>query len=93
VRETLGRGPGGFFHPDALTFGGAISTSRLIAAAHRVEGVAHVRVLTFNRLHEGPDGEMEAGLLPIGPAEIARLDQDPDAPENGRLTLFVKGGR
>lgn len=93
VRERLGPRPGGFFHPDALTFGGGISVSRLIGAVLGVEGVAHARVTTLNRLYEGPNGEIEAGMLPIGPTEIARLDQDPDAPENGSLTLVVKGGR
>jgi predicted phage baseplate assembly protein len=93
VRVRLGSGPGGFFHPDALTFGGGIAVSRLVAAAHAVEGGADVRVTILNRLYEPPDGEIEAGLLPIAPTEIARLDQDRDAPWNGRLNLVAKGGR
>lgn len=33
------------------------------------------------------------GVLNLGPFEIARLDNDPSFPENGRLTLDVRGGR
>ncbi|HEX6740520.1 MAG TPA: putative baseplate assembly protein [Sphingomicrobium sp.] len=93
VREKLGTAADGFFNSDALTFGGAIAASRIVAAVHAVEGVAEVRITALNRLYEAPDGEIESGLLPIGAGEIARLDQDPDAPENGLLTLIVKGGR
>ncbi len=93
VVEALGTRPGGFFSPDALTFGGAVSVSRIMAAVHAVEGVTHVEVTVLNRLNERPDGELAAGLLPIGPLEVPRLDQDPDAPENGRLKLTMGGGR
>lgn len=93
VGERLGTGAGGFFNPDVLTFGGSISVSRLVAAAHDIEGVADVHIEVLNRLYEEPDDEIDSGLLPIGPTEIARLDNDPDAPENGRLDLLPKGGR
>jgi hypothetical protein len=55
-----------------------------------VEGVV---VTTLNRLDEPPSGELEAGILPLGPTEIARLDDDPSFPGNGRLTLDLRGGR
>ena len=93
ARERLGRSVGGFFNPDALNFGEGIAVSRLVAAVHSVEGVADVRVTRLNRLFEEPDDEIELGLLPVGSTEIVRLDQDADAPENGRLCLIVKGGR
>ena len=32
-------------------------------------------------------------LLPLSPFEIARLDNDPSFPENGKLTLDMRGGR
>jgi hypothetical protein len=50
-------------------------------------------VSRLERLHEGPNGELEAGFLPLGPLEIARLDDDPRFPENGRLDLCLGGGR
>jgi hypothetical protein len=89
--DVLGRR--GFFHPDKLTFGQGIALSRLIAAAQAVEGVESVEIETFERLHEGPQGEIESGFLPLGPLEIARLDDDPRFPGNGRLRLTMRGGR
>jgi len=83
----------GLFHPDKLTFGEGIALSRLVAAAQAVPGVESVEVTTFQRLYEGPNGELEAGFLPLGPLEIARLDNDPRFPGNGRLKPTMGGGR
>lgn len=83
----------GFFHPDNLSFGEDISLSRLVAAAQRVAGVDSVTVTKLERLFEGPNGEIEAGVLPIAALEIARLDSDPNFPENGRIRFDMRGGR
>ncbi|TFI56939.1 putative baseplate assembly protein [Sphingomonas parva] len=98
LREALGprldrRSRPAFFHPDSLSFGEGVTVSRIVAAAHAVPGVAHVEVTRLERLFEGPDGELEAGILPLGPLELARLDQDRDAPENGRLSLTMEIGQ
>jgi hypothetical protein len=86
-------GTRGFFHPDELTFGQGVALSRLIAAAQAVPGVASVSVKTLKRLGERPSGELERGVLPIGPLEVARLDNDPSFPEHGRIRLELRGGR
>lgn len=86
-------GSRGFFHPDELSFGQGVHLSRLVAAAQAVPGVASVLVTRFQRLFEAANGELESGLLRLGPLEVARLDNDPDAPENGRLVLTLGGGR
>lgn len=86
-------GTGGFFDPDQLTFGDGIMLSRLIAAAMGVTGVESATVTTLNRQFEPPAGELAAGLLPLAANEIARLDNDPDHPEHGQLTLTLCGGR
>jgi hypothetical protein len=83
----------GFFHPDALTLGQGIDMSRLIDAVMQVEGVASVTVRVFHRLGDEPLDEIANGFLPIAPLEVARLDNDPSAPENGRLSVEVGGGR
>lgn len=83
----------GFFHPDNLTFGEGIYLSKLVAAAQAVVGVESVVVEKLERLFEGPNQEIENGILPLGPLEVARLDNDPIFPENGRLTLDMRGGR
>ena len=83
----------GFFHPDRLTFGQAVYLSPLVAAVSTVPGVESVQVTRFER-SGNPDGQaIENGFLPLGPLEIARLDNDPSYPENGRLQLDVRGGR
>jgi hypothetical protein len=83
----------GFFHPDGLSFGDGIYLSRLVATAQAVAGVQSVRVTRLQRLFEGPAREIETGVLALGPFEIARLDNDPDFPENGQLRLEMRGGR
>jgi hypothetical protein len=83
----------GFFHPDNLTFGEGIYLSKLVTAAQAVPGVESVKVNKLHRLYEPPNGEIENGALPLGPLEIARVDNDPSFPENGRLVLVPGGGR
>lgn len=83
----------GFFHPDNLTFGEGIYLSKLVAVVQAVAGVESVAVNKLERLSEGPNDEIKNGILPLGPLEIARLDNDPSFPENGRLTLILGGGR
>ncbi|MBD2261433.1 putative baseplate assembly protein [Pseudanabaena sp. FACHB-2040] len=90
---TTAKGDKGFFHPDRLSFGEGIALSRLVATAQTLIGVENAVVTKLERLHEGPNGELEQGLLPIGPLEVARLDNDPNFPDNGKLILHLRGGR
>jgi hypothetical protein len=91
--QVLSSGKRGFFHPDNLTFGTDIYLSQIVAAAQAVTGVESVVVTKLERFFEGPNGELENGLLPIGPLEVARLDNDPNFPEDGVLSLVMGGGR
>ncbi|NLU71900.1 putative baseplate assembly protein [Streptomyces sp. HNM0575] len=95
-----GRGLG-FFHPDALTFGEPVRLSRLVAAGAAVAGVESLQVTRLRRqFHEvplasrggAPRGELEDGVLRLGPLEIAQCDNDPVLPENGRLEITLAGG-
>jgi hypothetical protein len=83
----------GFFHPDNLSFGEGIYLSRLVASAQAVEGVDSVEVTRLERAGEGPNNEIDDGLLPLGPLEVAQVDNDPSFPENGTFTLTIGGGR
>jgi hypothetical protein len=89
VRRT---GQLGFFHPDNLTFGQGIALSKLTSIVQAVPGVRSVSVKSFKRLF-GEDDSVANGFLPLGPMEIARLDNDPSFPENGKLVLHMEGGR
>jgi hypothetical protein len=91
--RTLPDGRKGFFHPDNLTFGEGVYLSKLVAVAQAVEGIESVHITRLQRFNEPDNQEIEKGVLPLGPFEIARLDSDPSFPENGILTLDVRGGR
>ncbi|PPD30710.1 MAG: putative baseplate assembly protein [Methylomonas sp.] len=83
----------GFFHADNLTFGDDVYLSKIVAAAQAVQGVQSVEVTQLQRFGELKNNEIENGLLPLGSLEIARLDNDPNFPENGKLVLDLRGGR
>jgi len=88
----LANGKPGFFHPDRFTFGQPVYLSAVIAATMQVPGVAYVTAARFQRLGRNPAGEIAAGRIDMNRLEIARLDNDPNAPEYGRLRLDVATG-
>ena len=98
ILAALGTGaaPGGtpaFFSPATLGFGDPVRVSRLVAAVTALPGVVSARVTRLRRLFGPDDGALAAGLLRLGPREIAECDNDPDRPENGRLSIVLGGGR
>ena len=89
----------GFFHPDNFTFGDPVYLSSLLARAMEIPGVMRVNYgddppgrHRFQRLGEPPRGEVGAGVISVGPTQIIRVDNDPVAPHNGRLRLYMEGG-
>jgi hypothetical protein len=89
----MSNGQPGFFHPDRLTLGAEITLSRIVAQAQALDGVTAVVVLKLQRLFEAPNHEIENGVLPLGPFEIAQVDNDPNFPEHGQFSLVMSGGR
>ena len=83
----------GLFHPDHYTFGQRVYLSEIYAAIEAVQGVLSVFITLFRRFGKASNGEIESGVLPIGPWEIARLDNDPDFQENGVLRITAGGGK
>jgi hypothetical protein len=91
--RVLPSGRRGLFHPDNLTFGQTVYLSPLYAAAQAIDGVRSIDITTFER-RDQPGGEALAlGRLKLGRLEIARLDNDPNFPERGVLTVTMVGGR
>jgi hypothetical protein len=90
----LADGTRGFFHPDNYTFGQAVYLSQVVAQAMQVPGVQSVDVQSdgFRRFGQDPHGELDAGFISIHRLEIARANNDPSLPENGRIEFVVKGG-
>jgi hypothetical protein len=80
------------FNPVRLTFAGAVYSSPVIAALHSVAGVQSA-VLTAFAFADAPAGAAVADSLAVGTLEIARLDNDPTAPEHGYAVVSLRGGR
>ncbi len=96
----------GFFHPDRWTFGQPLHASQIIGRALEVTGVD--RVLEVGMRHwnrgSGPTtstvtllpGEFPAivgQMADVAAHQIIRVANDPDALENGRLQIEIRGGR
>lgn len=85
-------GARGLFHADNFTFGQPVYMSALLGAAQQVAGVASAVVTRFERRGRFDQAAFDAGVLGIGPLEIARLDNDPNFPERGTFELVIAGG-
>jgi len=83
----------GVFHPDNFTFGQTVFISPLYAAVQGVAGVESVSITKFQPLGVAARDAVATGQLDLGRLEIARMDNDPDFPERGKLTLTTLGGR
>jgi predicted phage baseplate assembly protein len=92
----LTAGGTGFFYPDNFTFGGNLYISQIYAAAMAVPGVASAEITLLARLHAlQPTQEtavnLAQGFLAVGADEIIRLDNDPNFPQNGTLSVVATG--
>ncbi len=98
----LEAGRTGFFHPDNFTFGQPVYLSQLISRVMSVPGVRWVDVSPasqpsqndnrFKRWAWPATGEIAAGAIRIGHSEIARCDNDRNAPDNGQIRFYMDGG-
>jgi uncharacterized phage protein gp47/JayE len=89
----------GFFHPNNFTFGQAVYLSQVLAIAMQVPGVQWVdaddtfpKPNRFKRWGQASHGELADGRITFGRLEIARLDNDPNNPENGKIEFLMQGG-
>jgi hypothetical protein len=78
------------FDPDDLTFGESVYVSKITALIMGVPGVADVKVDVFQRWGQPAGDEMATGRIAIGPLEIARLDNDPAAPQHGTFKVRIE---
>jgi hypothetical protein len=97
--RTLPDGSLGFFHPDNFTFGQPVYLSQMVATAMQVPGVRWVDTDDvppvpnhFKRWGQDSHGETQAGQISMARLEIARLENDPNQPENGKIDFFMEGG-
>lgn len=81
------------FAAGRFTFAQPVYLSPILAAAVGVPGVRNVEITRFQRLGQDDSDGRSLGVIEIGRDEIATLDNDPNFPERGTLTLFAEGGR
>jgi hypothetical protein len=86
-------GTKGVFHPDNFTFGETVYLSRVYAAARRIAGVTSIVATVFQPQGVPAPTFLAKGEIPLGPFQIARLENDPSLPDHGQLTLHMQGGK
>ena len=90
--RVLSNGQLGLFHPDRLTFDAPIYLSQLLQVAVNIDGVLAVEFTRFRRLDQPLQDYLAIGQIPINDLEIARLDNNPANPEQGRIEFKMEGG-
>jgi hypothetical protein len=87
-------GQPGYFAPDTFQLGQNVYLSPIYAAVRTVAGVQSVVATTFQPQSLPPTSAyIQAGEIPIGPFQVARLANDRSLPANGQLTLNLQGGK
>lgn len=83
----------GFFHVDNFTFGMPLERSALAAAVHECYGVAGILSMQVRRRGVTPGFVAMPDAVTVADDEIIRVDNDPNRPEFGALTVIVEGGK
>lgn len=98
LKQALGSGmlPNGtpaLFAPCNFVLGQPVYLSPIYTAARAVPGVMRVTATVFEPQGQSTRAYLNQGYIPMGPFQVARLDNDPSLPANGRLTLTMEGGK
>ncbi|MFZ0793972.1 MAG: putative baseplate assembly protein, partial [Candidatus Korobacteraceae bacterium] len=90
---TLPSGAPAFFAPQNFELGQPLYLSPIYAAARTVPGVTRVTATVFEPQGQNTQTYIQQGYIPMGPFQVAQLDNDPSLPGNGILSLTMLGGR
>lgn len=90
---TLANGQPALFAPQNFELAQPVYLSPVYAAARSVPGVQAVVATVFEPQGENTQTYLQQGFIPMGPFQVARLDNDPSLPGNGQLRLKMVGGR
>lgn len=90
---TLPSGKPAAFAPGTFKLGQTVYLSPIYAAARTVAGVQTVTATVFQPQGIAIKTFLQNGEIPLGPFQVARMDNDPSLPANGKLTLVMKGGK
>jgi len=85
-------GPAGFFAFERLGFGESVHLSALYAELQSVAGVRDARVTTLRRLDTDSGTNIVRDSLFIRPVELAVINNNPDKPGEGTLSITGTGG-
>jgi hypothetical protein len=91
--QPLPEGRKGLFAPDTFTFGQTVYLSPIYAAARKIAGVTSVTATVFEPQGVNSTTYLDNGEIPLGPFQIAQMDNDRSYPNHGQLTLVLKGGK
>jgi hypothetical protein len=91
--KVLPDGRKGLFFRDNFSFGQTVYLSPIYAAARSVAGVQSVVAAAFRPQGVSTSIYLSHGEIPLGPFQIARLDNDPSFPNHGQLVLTMQGGK
>jgi hypothetical protein len=80
----------GWFHPDRLSFGDTVRLGDVLAFVQGIAGVRSVTPAIFRPLGDATGPVVRDAIL-LGRTKVARLDADPEYPENGVLEVLVTG--
>jgi hypothetical protein len=82
----------GFFDPDNFTFGTPLRRSKLEAVITQVAGVLAVRKIEIRRRGYFDWIMLTKPYFTVSDQDVIRLENDPNYPERGTLTLKMEGG-
>ena len=92
--NTQPNGVPGVFAPANFGFGETVYLSPIIAAAVAVAGVISVTATVFQPMGAAATSVfLNAGKIPLGAFQVARLANNPSFPDRGRLVLTMAGGK
>jgi Baseplate J-like protein len=90
---TLPSGQPALFAPQNFELAQPVYLSPIYAAARIVAGVQTVTAKVFQPQGVNTRVYLRQGFIPMGPFQVARMDNDPSLPGNGQLRLHMMGGR
>ena len=89
---TVGNRPA-LFHPSRLAFGQSVWASAVVAAVQDLPGVTEVDLDRFAFADDDSPAGAPPVMLALSGMQLARLDNDPDHPERGSVSLTMRSGR
>lgn len=90
---TLPDGRPALFAPGSFELGQTVYLSPIYAAARTVTGVQSVTATVFQPQGVATRTYLHKGEIPMGPFQVARMDNDRSLPNHGQLTLSMMGGK